>query len=258
MKTTRLLKALIGTALCLTLTQPALADFKANARKVFAEQQSSVFGLRALIKVTVTMNGQQAGEQERPLWTNAAVIDKGLLVVAYKALKPDVDANGPQRPGLEIETELSELKLIDASGEEFDAKLVLHDEVLGVAFVALDPGGENAADFSAKPLDFSADTEFEHLQQLISIGRMAENMRFQAQLRAGEVTAIVERPRTLVHVSGLAPGTPVFTESGQVAGLLVVPKAKPGEQSLPVLLPAKYIRNLVEQAKEKQAELKKG
>jgi hypothetical protein len=162
------------------------------------------------------------------------------------------------RPGLEIETELSELKLIDQSGEEYDAKLVLHDEVLGVAFVALDPGGENAADFSAKALDFSKDAEFQHLQELIGIGRMPENMRFQAQLRAGEVTAIVERPRKLVHVTGIGASSPVFDEAGHVVGVIVVPKTKEGEAPVPLLLPSKYIRNLVPQAREKQAGLAEG
>ncbi len=255
MKTTQSIKALACTAMCFTLFQPAYADFKSDARKVFAENASSVFGLRGLLEVTVTMNGQQAGNQERPLWSNAAVIDEGLLVVAYKSLKPAVGTNLGNRPGLEIETELSELKLIDDSGEEYDAKLVLHDEVLGVAFIALDPAGENAADFSAKALDFSQDGEFQHLQELIGIARMPENMRFQAQVKTGEVTAIVERPRKLVHVTGISPSSPVFDQKGHVVGLIVVPKTKEGESPVPLLLPSKYIRNLVAQAKEKQAAL---
>ncbi len=258
MKTTRFIKTLACTAMCFTLFQPAQADFTSDARKVFADNAPSVFGLRGLLEITVTMNGQQAGSQERPLWSNAAVIDEGLLVVAYKSLKPDVGTNAGNRPGLEIETELSELKLIDESGEEFDAKLVLHDEVLGVAFIALDPDGGNAGDFSAKALDLSQDAEIQHLQELVGIGRMPENMRFQAQVKKGTVTAIVERPRKLVHVSGLSPSSPVFNQSGQMVGVVVVPKTKEGESPVPLLLPSKYVRNLVAQAKEKQAALAEG
>lgn len=258
MKSNRSIQALACAAACVALFQPAHADFKSDARKVFADNAPSVFGLRGLLEVTVTMNGQQAGSQERPLWSNATVIDDGLLVAAYKSLKPDVGTNMGNRPGLEIETELSELKLIDESGEEYDAKLVLHDEVLGVAFIAIDPSGENAGEFSAKALDVSKDPEVQHLEELISIGRMPENLRFQGQVKTGAVTAMVARPRKLIHVSGVSPSAPVFTQGGDVVGFVVVPKTKEGEAAVPLVLPTKYVRNLVAQAKEKQTALAAG
>ena len=166
--------------------------------------------------------------------------------------------NMGSRPGLEIETELSELKLIDESGEEFDAKLVLHDEVLGVAFIAIDPSGENAGSFPSKALDLSKDPEVQHLESLISIGRMPENLRFQGQVKTGEVTAMVARPRKLIHVSDVSPSTPVFTQTGDLLGFVVVPQTKEGEAPVPLVLPTKYVRDLVAQAKEKQAALATG
>jgi len=258
MKAIRTLKALACAIPCLALAPTAMAEFRTEARKVFAEHQDSIYGVRALLKMTITMNGQQAGAQEQALWTNAAVIDEGLLVTSYRSLKPDVSASAPNRPGLQIETELSELKLIDASGEEYDAKLVLHDEVLGLAFVAIDPKSENSVNFKAKPLDYSHDSKLELLQQLIAIGRMGENMRYEGQLKTGEVTAIVEHPRTLAQVTGMSSSSTVFNESGQVVGMIVVQEAKRGQQPLPMLLPSKYIRDLVKQAKEKQAALSEG
>lgn len=258
MKATSTLQAAACALACLAFTQSAMADFRDKAREVFVEHQDAVFGLRAILKMTVTMNGQQAGVQEQPLWTNATAIEDGLLVVSYKSLKPDVAANAPNGQGLKIETELSDLKLVDANGDEFDAKLVLHDEALGVAFVAVDPSGENAADFKSMALDFANESKLEHLQQLISIGRMGENMRYQGQLKIGEVTAIVERPRMMVHVADFAPSSAVFNESGQMVGLIVVDEVKRGQQPLPLMLPFKYIHGLLDQAKEKQAALSKG
>lgn len=248
-------KSIASALLGLALIHPAQADFTSDARAVFAANSPSVFGVRGLLEISATMNGQPAGGQEQPVWSNATVIGDGLLVAAYQSLKPDVAANIGNRPGLEIITELSELKLIDEGGEEYDAKLVLHDESLGLAFIALDPAGENIGDFQPKALDISKDVELQHLDEVIGIGRLAENMRFQAQVRKGSVTAIVERPRKLINVSGMSPSSPVFEQDGGLVGFVVVPKAKEGSPPVPVVLPCKYVRDLVDQAKEKQAAL---
>jgi len=255
MKPNESIKAFACAVLSVAFLLPVQADFKSDAREVFAAKAPSVYGVRGLLKISATMNGQPAGGQERPIWSNAAVVDEGLLVAAYQSLKPDVGASVGKRPGLEITTELSELKLIDESGEEYDAKLVLHDEDLGLAFIALDPAGERAGDFKAEALDLSKDVETQHLDELISIGRLPENMRFQAQVKKGVVTAIVERPRKLIHVADVGPSTPIFDQAGDLVGFIVVPKAKQGAPAVSVLLPSKYVRSLVDQAKEKQVAL---
>lgn len=255
MNRTKTTKALAFSALTLSLLLPAQADFNTDAREVFGANAPSVFGIRGLLKISATMNGQPMGGQEKSLWSNGTVIGDGLLVAAYQSLKPDVSASVGNRPGLKIETELSELKLIDEGGEEFDAKLVLHDEALGLAFIAIDPAGEKAGEFKAKALDVSQDVDVRHLDELIGIGRLPENMRFQAQVRTGQVTAIVERPRKLINVAQMTPSTPVFTQDGSVVGFVVVPKAREGSPAVPVLLPSKYVRDLLVQAKEKQTGL---
>lgn len=255
MKPSTTVKAMACLAFCAFTLHSARADFATDARAVFESNAPSVFGVQGLLEVNVTMNGQQAGNQEQPLWSNAAVVGEGLLVVAYKSLKPDVGTGMGSRPGLEIETELSELKLIDESGEEYEAKLVLHDEDLGLAFIAIDPSDENAGSFQAKPLDLSKDVDVKHLDRLVSIGRASEDMRFQANVRTGEVIAIVKRPRKLISVSNARPSTPVFDQTGGLVGFVVVPKAKEGSKAGPVVIPTKYVRDLIDQAKEKQAKI---
>lgn len=132
------------------------------------------------------------------------------------------------RPSVDIKTELSALKVIGADGEEFDAKLVLHDEDLGVAFVAIDPKGDNAKDFKAKPIDISKDITVKHLDKLVSIGRMSEALRSQAQVTIGTVAAIVSKPRSLYLCQGLAMSTPVFTSTGDFVELNVAIKSYTG------------------------------
>lgn len=254
MKATQLIKFIAAVGIGFAAALPAHADLKADARKVYEEKSPSVLGVRGVLKVDVTMNGQPGGSQEKALWSNGVVVSEGLVAVAYRTIKPDLAASTGNRPGLKLESELSEIKLIDGSGEEYDAKLVLHDVDLGLAFVAINPKGDKAADFKAKAIDISKDAEVKHLDELIGLGRMSEKMRSVGRVNTGQVSAIVKRPRTLYVLQGIAMSNPVFTQSGDFVGLTVALKSS---GPVPVVIPAKYIRKVIDQAKEKQAELAK-
>ena len=252
MKPNQLFKFIAVAGLSLSAITSAQADNSDAARKVYADNVPSVVGVRGLLKIDASMNGQPAGNQEKPLTSNGVVVADGLVAVAYRTLKPDVAASVGNRPGLKIEAELSEIKLVDGSGEEYDAKLVLHDEALGLAFVAVDPKGDKAADFKVKSVDVSKDVEVKHLDELVGIGRLSEKMRSEGRVSLGSVAAIVTRPRTLYVVQGMAMSNPVFTTSGDFVGLTVALKSSGGT---PIVMPAKYLRKVLDQAKAKQVDL---
>ncbi|MCP5535745.1 MAG: trypsin-like peptidase domain-containing protein [Akkermansiaceae bacterium] len=252
MKLTKMIKTIAVAGLSLSATVAAHADNKEAARKVFADNVPSVLGVRGLLKIEASMNGQPAGSQEKQLTTNGVVVADGLVAVAYRTIKPDLSANIASRPGLKLESDLAEIKVLDSSGEEYDAKLVLHDEDLGLAFVAIDPKGDKAKDFKVKAVDVSKDVEVKHLDELVGIGRLPENMRSEGRVSLGSVAAIVTRPRTLYIVQGVAMSNPIFTQAGEFIGLTVALKDSGGA---PVLIPAKYLRKVLDQAKAKQAEL---
>ncbi len=118
-------------ALAFAAVTPAHADIKEAARKLHDDSQSALVGIKGLLKIDVTMNGQPAGNQETPIWGNGLVIGDGLVATAYQTLVPDVAAqakSGGAPAGIEIKTNLAEVKFVDGSGEEFDAKLILHDD----------------------------------------------------------------------------------------------------------------------------------
>lgn len=254
MKATQLIKLLVIAGLSISATLPAQADLKEDARKVFTDNAPSILGVRGLLKIDITMNGQPGGSQEKALRSNGVVVADGLVAVAYRTIDPDLTASAGGRPGLKLESHLSELKLIDASGEEYDAKLVLHDVDLGLAFVALNPKGDKAKDFKVKAIDISKDVEVKHLDELVGLSRMSEKMRSEAKVNIGRVSAIVKRPRTLFILQGISMSSPVFTPKGEFVGLTVSLK---NSGPIPVVIPAKYMRKLLDQAKVKQAELAK-
>lgn len=244
--------AIAGLSLCGALI--AQADSKEAARKVYTDNAPSVLAVRGLLKMDISMNGQPGGSQEKELRSNGVVVADGLVAVAYRTIKPDVAAATGNRPGLKIESSLAELKILDTSGEEYDAKLVLHDEDLGLAFVAIDPKGDKAKDFKVKAVDIAKDIEVKHLDELVGIGRLSEKLRSEGRVSLGSVSAIVKRPRTLYLVQGVAMSNPIFTQAGEFVGLTVALKSS---GQMPVVMPAKYIRKVLEQAKVKQAELAK-
>lgn len=257
MKPNQLIKIIAVAGLSLSAVVSVQADNSASkeaARKVFTNNVPSVLGVRGLLKIEASMNGQPAGNQEKQITSNGVVVADGLVAVAYRTIKPNVAANVGTRPGLKIESDLSELKLLDSSGEEYDAKLVLHDEDLGLAFVAIDPKGDNAKDFKVEAVDVTKDVEVKHLDELVAIGRLSEKMRSEGRVSLGSVAAIVKRPRTLYIVQGIAMSNPVFTQAGEFVGLTVALK---DSGNVPVVMPSKYLRKVLEQAKVKQAELAK-
>jgi S1-C subfamily serine protease len=253
---------LLASALALAIIAltPAQADIKEAARKLHDESNSALVGIKGLLKIDVTMNGQPAGNQESPIWGNGLVIADGMVVTAYQTLVPDVAAQakgGGVPAGVEIKTRLNEIKFVDESGEEYDAKLILHDEDLDLAFLAIDPKAENADAWEVAPVGITGDPEAGLLDEVIGLARQSSTLRFASAVKTGEVISVVKRPRLLYAVQGVSPGEPAFVADGTFLGIVTLRKSTEEKQApIPVILPAKYIRKLVPQALEKQEELK--
>ena len=250
----------ISSLFMFSLAIPAAADVKEAARAVHENSNDKIVGIKGLLKIDVTMNGQPAQNQESPVWGNGTMIGEGLAVTGYSTLVPDVSAQAPGGtlpPGIEIKTDLNEVKFVDSSGEEYDAKLILHDEDLDLAFLAIDPKSDNADAWEIGAVDISSDPEAGLLDDVITLSRHSATLRFASAVKTGTVNAVIKRPRVMYAVDGIKPGAPAFTTDGAFLGMVVLRKSADNkQQAVPVVLPAKYLRKLVPQAEEKQAALK--
>lgn len=235
------------------------SDSKAAARKVFDTNHSMVYGIKSMVKLEASMGGKQVMNREMPAYGIGTVIADGMLVTSYRTIKPKAQANvqgvaRAQAQGLVLNTNVKDIKLIDGSGEEFDAKLVLHDEDLDLAFVALDRKAENAESWSCEPVDISGDVELSHLDDVVYLSRAGESMRFQPSVRVGQVHTVIKRPRRLYATDNLVLGGASFNTAGQFVGL-GIRKASGSGGEFSAVLPAKYIRKLLPQAIEKAANI---
>ena len=223
------------------------------ARKVFETNNSKIYGMRGLVKLEASMQAKQVLDREIPSFGIGTVISENMLVTSYRTIRPNPTIPGlsrSQKRALTLNTEVKEIKLVDGSGEEFDAKLVLHDEDLDLAFVALDPNSDNADSWSCEPVNISQDIELSHLDNVVFLSRGNESMRFQPSVRVGQVSTIIKRPRKLYSTSTLVTGGAAFNLEGQYVGMGIRKKTGSGGE-ISAVLPAKYIRKLLPQAIEK-------
>jgi len=132
MKSQKLTKLITCISLSFGVISTSLAVEPAEKREIYKAYKDSVFGLKGTLKVSANYQGQLRNEEVK-IWSNATNIGKGLLVVAYSSISPSF----PGGPNTEITKEITSLKLVNSSGVEYDAKLVLHDEDLDLAYVAV-------------------------------------------------------------------------------------------------------------------------
>lgn len=230
------------------------ATDRSKARKVFEVNSSNIYVVKALVDVEISSNGTQAGNREVTVWSNGPVVADGIVLIAYSGIKPALPAN-IRRRGVEMKTTPVKVQLVNQSGEEFDGRLVLHDEDLDIAFIALDRTADNASDWTGEAIDISKDPEFQHLDAAVIMSRDGEAKRFQSTVRLGDVNTIIPRPRRMYSCGGLTTSSSVFNLDGDFVGLSVR-KTPASGTAFSAVLPSKYIRKLLPQAIEKAAEEK--
>ena len=229
------------------------ADTKAAARKVFQDNKAKVYGVKTLTTIEIEMQGRQVPGREVPAYGIGTVISDGMLIASYRTIKPTPNLqrlSQAQAQNISIRSEVKEIKLIDESGEEFEAKLVLHDEDLDLAFIAVDRKGENADSWSCDPVNVNDDVELQHLEDTVFLSRANESMRFQSSIRLGQVNTIIKRPRKIYSTNSLVLSGAAFNLDGKYVGMGIRKKSGSGAE-FNAILPAKYIRKLLPQAIEK-------
>ena len=166
-------------------------DLKASARNVLTVSGPKVYGVKSLVKIDASMNGKQVVDQEAPGFGMGIVISDGMLVTSYRSIKPSPTTNSAltraRARGMTIETEVTAISLLDESGEEFDAKLVLHDDDLDLAFIAIDRTSENASSWSCEPAKINESAELNYLDDIILLSRLGESVRFQPSIRTAQI-----------------------------------------------------------------------
>ena len=269
----RTLIAGMVVAVTLAGAGPARAqDTRAAARDVVTKWQTAIVNVRVVLKTRMSMGGGEMQSNDDSVDAVGTLIDpSGLTVMSLGSLNPGAmmskivgasTGGGGAESRVDISSEPTDLKIRLSDGRELPAKIVLRDEDLDLAFIR--PTTKPATPLTAINLGDSAKPAL--LDQVVVLSRLGRVGGWAASAVLVDISAVIERPRTFYVVGGGAAsmGTPAFSASGRLIGLLTLRQVDPGRSSmfsmmggaeglglLPVILPAADVLEIAKQATEK-------
>jgi S1-C subfamily serine protease len=253
-----------------TIGIPALSaqDDRASAREIVKKWQNAIVTVRVVLKMRVSVGGREMQSMDESVETVGTVIDPtGLTVLSLGALNPGAMMNkmmggsGSGQERMEFGSEPSDVKLRLPDGKELPARIVLRDEDLDLAFLR----PTSKPDKPLVAINLADEGKPSILDPVVVLTRLGRVGGWAPGASLQTIGAIIEKPRTFYVIeSGDSLGTPAFTSSGKVVGLLTmrsVQTGRPGMFSmvggsaalglLPVILPAADVRDIAQQAPEK-------
>ena len=262
----------VGALLALAAAgTPVLAqDDRAAGRAIVKKWQNAIVTVRVVLKMRVSVGGREMHSMDESVETVGTVIDpSGLTVLSLGALNPGAMMNkmmgggGSGQERMEFGSEPSDVKLRLSDGRELPARIVLRDEDLDLAF--LRPTAK--PDKPLVAIDLADEGKPAMLDSVVVLTRLGRVGGWTPAASLQTIGAIIEKPRTFYVIetgSAGGMGTPAFTPSGKVVGLLTMRSIQTGRTGmfsmvggseglglLPVILPAADVRDIAQQAPEK-------
>jgi S1-C subfamily serine protease len=256
---------------CLAAAIPGAAqEDRAAAREIVARWQAAIVNVRVTLKMRMSVGGKEVQSMDELVETVGTVIDaRGLTVLSLSSLNPGammgrlMGSGGSAQDRVEIGSEPSDVRLRLADGRELPARVVLRDEDLDLAFLR----PRQAPDAPLVAIDLSDEGRPALLDAVVVLSRLGRVGGWTPAASLQTIGAIIERPRTFYVIetgSTGGMGTPAFTTSGRVVGLLTMRSVQAGRTGmfsmaggteglglLPVILPAADVREIAQQAPEK-------
>jgi S1-C subfamily serine protease len=266
----RSLAAAVVFALVAGASQVSAQDERAAGREIVKKWQNAIVTVRVVLKMRVSVGGREMQSMDESVETVGTVIDpSGLTVLSLGALNPGAMMNkmigggGSGQERMEFGSEPSDVKLRLPDGRELPARIVLRDEDLDLAFLR----PTTKPDKPLVAINLADEGRPAILDPVVVLNRLGRVGGWAPAASLQTIGAIIERPRKFYVIetgSSGGMGTPAFTSSGKVVGLLTmrsVQSGKPGMFSmvggseglglLPVILPAADVRDIAQQAPEK-------
>lgn len=234
------------------------AEFLAKAKELTTTYADSVVGVEGVLAINAKIMGQVAQQQEQEVSTSAVVVSaEGHLIASLSSLDPSETMNGRtidvggNKQTLEVEAELSDLKIYLQDGTSYDARTVLRDPQSDLVLLQLDDPDSTSHTWQPVPLAAAAPAPA-LLDEVLLLGRHDADLDRSVTTSLSTIEALVERPRPLYVPQYGLPSRIVFNAAGDAIGLSVQQIGSPGSQ-MPgtlVIQPAAEIQRLIDQAAE--------
>ncbi|HEY3376342.1 MAG TPA: serine protease [Armatimonadota bacterium] len=233
---------------------PARADEVAQAgRTTLTRWKDAIITLKVAAKITTTAGGQDSAEEIKQEAAGTFIDPSGLILASLTSVDI-VEAYTSMMGGEDVKVtgNLTGIKAVLADGTELDAKLVLRDKDLDLAFLRL----VKKSDKPFPALDLTKTTQPDILDQVFILYRLGTVGNRVMNISPDRVQALIEKPRK-GYVLGIASyaaevGAPVFGMDGNLTGILLrkIQGSKSGDDraGLYVVLPAADIAEAATQA----------
>jgi hypothetical protein len=236
----------------LMVATSAAADLGAAARDIVAKHGDVVVPLRVVTSTKITAGGREYPARERQHEILGTVLDASGLIVASNTAADPSGSQMMQRPGMKVESEIKNAKLIKKDGTELALKIVLTDKDLDLIFLAPEEKAELAnVGLAAKGAELALASD------VVAVGRMGSLGDRQSTVTLSRVRAVVNKPRRfyVADFQGNMLGCPAFDAAGKLVGLVVVHSRSGGQQrAMAIVLPAADVAEIMAQAKEEMKE----
>ncbi len=258
----RIVRSSFTVVLAILTVFSALAAFADDAaekgRQVLDKHKTAVVTVKLVIKMKYSSAGGESQEREITTEATGVVIGAdGLTLVSLSAVDPASVSEGMRMRSSDfsVESELSDAKIISDDGTEIDAREILRDRDLDLAF--LRPVEKPKTPFKFVSLEDDAKPQI--LDQMIALNRLGKVNNRAYSVSIERIEAIVDKPRTFYipgdNTSSAALGSPVFSLDGKIIGVGLLRTIKSDSDSMSmrdnmsiVILPAEDILEGAQQA----------
>jgi hypothetical protein len=240
---------LVAAAAALVSAQTA--DERAAARDFIKRKGDAVVMVLATIKVRASVGGQEQTFDQQAQANGTVLDSSGLTVLSLSTLQPDdvmtrtISLRVQPGTKVDVTSEPSAVRMHLSDGRELQARLVLRDTDLDLAFIRpteAPPSPLTSIDApAARPL---------LMDPLLVIQRTSEASGWTIAATFSSVQYVIDKPRTYFQMTGGMPlGSPFFDTTGRFVGVSVVRNAGArGGAAVTGVLPADDIREVAKQA----------
>ncbi|MGA3281188.1 MAG: trypsin-like peptidase domain-containing protein [Smithella sp.] len=208
--------------------------------KIMNSYKDAVVKVEVVMQSKIVMNGNEIMNKElKDEITGTVLNESGLVLVSLTTIDPSklVDSlirgmKGDKK--MEVKLDIKSVKVILPDETELDAKVVLRDKDLDMAFI-------RPKQKTAKPMvsvKMAEQSNPHIMDEIIILNRLSKVANHVPSIMSGRISAIVNKPQTCyipqVEGSGMEDiGTPAFTLDGKLAGVILMRvRTSEGEESL--------------------------
>jgi S1-C subfamily serine protease len=252
--------------LLLASVAPLHADNMDEAKKIYEDKQDAVIWITGVAKISYSASGKAAEgrpdmpDRQVPVMSLGTIVSSdGLVVTVLSQLDPSYQVRERTRRtkngDITVKATMkgiSELKAVMPDGTEIPSELVMEDKNLDLAIVRIKTSSKEANGEVFQAVDLKNSAKGHILDEVVTLSRMPEIFYRVPCITRGHITMITRRPSLFLRAEGAAGGCPTFNMDGELVGIASAHRNS-GRVVETTIIPAAYIRGVVQQSKKKLA-----